>query len=89
MTIDLKVKGIKKLQLGSRHITKVFPEIIHKSIVFIKDYSLEKTIQLENIIKIDFHNFKNIYGFSTKNNMSYFREYLNNHEDKIILICIT
>jgi hypothetical protein len=58
------VVGTRKLQLSSHHMPKDFPKVTHKSNTPVKDYGLGNTIQLDNLVKIEFCNSKNIYGFN-------------------------
>jgi hypothetical protein len=53
---------------------KGFPKRTHKSNISIQDYGLGKTIQLDHLIKIEFHNSRSICGLSARDKMGHLRE---------------
>jgi len=66
---------------------KGFPEITYKSNIPIRNYGLGKTIKLDNLVKIEFRNFENIYGLSIRNKMGHLRETIDNHKNRIMFLC--
>jgi hypothetical protein len=63
---------------------KGFPEITCKSNIPIRDYGLGKTIQLDNLIKIELRNSGRICGLSTRNKMGQLRKAIDNHKNRIM-----
>jgi hypothetical protein len=68
---------------------KGFPEITCKSNIPIRNYALGETIQLDNLIKIEFCNSGNICGLSTRNKMGHLREAVDYHKNRIMFLCST
>ena len=68
---------------------KGFLEITCKSNIPIRNYGLGKTIQLDNLVKIEFCNSESICGLGTRNKMTYLREAVDNNKNRIMFFCNT
>jgi hypothetical protein len=82
-----RVVGTRKLQFSSHHMPKGFSKITYKSNISIWDYGFGKIIQLDNLVKIEFRNFESICGFSTKDKIGHLKEVVDNHKNRIMLLC--